>query len=59
LARRGVCARAPRVLTRTFAPAPGVDLEVSGRFHRIEHHYEYSYRVLAVVRFGVVLRDGP
>jgi hypothetical protein len=21
---------------------------VSGRFHRVERHYEYSYRVLAV-----------
>jgi len=28
--------------------APGAVLEVSGRFHRIEHYYEYSYRVVSI-----------
>jgi hypothetical protein len=34
-------------LTRTFRLAPGVTIAVSGRVHRVEKHYEYSYRVLA------------
>jgi hypothetical protein len=33
-------------LARTFRPAPGVTLFASARIHRIERHYEYSYRVL-------------
>jgi hypothetical protein len=36
-------------LTRLFQPAPGVTIHASGRVHRIEEHYEYSYRILAVV----------
>lgn len=36
-------------LTRIFRPAPGVVLHASARFHRTEKHYEYSYRILAVV----------
>jgi len=28
--------------------APGAIIEVSGRFHRIERYYEYSYRVVSV-----------
>jgi hypothetical protein len=36
-------------LTRTFRPAPGVLLEASGRAHRIEEHYEYSFRIVGVV----------
>src|SRR5262249_15217086 len=39
-------------LSRHFALAPGAGLDVSGRFHRIEQHYEYSYRVTANVGFG-------
>jgi hypothetical protein len=35
-------------VTRVFRPAEQVAIEVSGRLHRIERHYEYSYRVLAV-----------
>lgn len=35
-------------LTRRFHPAPQVRVEVSGRLHRVERHYGYSYRVLAV-----------
>ena len=34
-------------LSRTFTPAPGVLLEVAGRAHRVERHYEYSFRILA------------
>jgi hypothetical protein len=34
-------------LTRTFKPAREVAISVSGRVHRVEKHYEYSYRVLA------------
>jgi hypothetical protein len=36
-------------LTRRFALSPVAVLEVSGRVHRVEHHYEYSYRVLSIV----------
>jgi hypothetical protein len=36
-------------LSRHFQLAPGAGLEVSGRLHRIERHYEYSYRVLSTV----------
>lgn len=36
-------------LTRRVALAPGAMLEVSGRLHRTERSYEYSYRVLSVV----------
>ena len=43
-------------VTRTFVLAPGARAEASFRYHRIEHHYEYSYRVLAVVRAGARLR---
>lgn len=34
-------------LTRTFTPAQGVLLEASGRLHRVEKHYEYSFRIVA------------
>ena len=34
-------------LSRHFQLAAGAGLEVSGRLHRIEDHYEYSYRVLS------------
>jgi hypothetical protein len=44
---RGVRDYAETGVTRTITPAPGVVLEVSGRLHRIERHYEYSFRVLA------------
>jgi hypothetical protein len=39
-------------LTRHFQLAPGAGLEVSGRFHRIERYYEYSYRVTSTVAIG-------
>jgi hypothetical protein len=47
---RGVRDYAEAGLTRTFMLAPGALIEASFRYHRIEpSHYEYSYRVLAVV----------
>ena len=45
---RGVRDYAEAGLTRSFALAPGARLEASFRMHRVERHYEYSYRVLAV-----------
>ena len=36
-------------LGRLFRIAPGAILEVSGRLHRVEGHYEYSYRVTSAV----------
>ena len=36
-------------LTRRFAPAPGVDGLATFRLHRVESHYEYSYRIVARV----------
>jgi hypothetical protein len=42
-------------VTRVFRPAEQVAIEVSGRLHRVERHYEYSYRVLAVARLRAPL----
>jgi hypothetical protein len=39
-------------LTRTFRPAPGVVLGASARLHRVETHYEYSYRIVGAARLG-------
>lgn len=36
-------------LTRHFTLARGAGLDVSGRLHRVEQHYEYSFRFLSVV----------
>ena len=36
-------------LARLFRPAPAVDLEGSVRMHRIEAHFGYSFRLLAIV----------
>jgi hypothetical protein len=36
-------------ITRRFSLAPGAILDVSARLHRIENHYEYSYRVKSIV----------
>ena len=33
---------------RRFTLAPGAVLEISGRVHRTERFYEYSYRVFAI-----------
>jgi len=45
---RGVRDYAEAGLTRTFRLGPHVMLQASGRLHRVERNYEYSYRVLAV-----------
>jgi hypothetical protein len=37
-------------LTRQFRPAPGVHMFAAFRIHRVESHYEYSYRINARVR---------
>jgi hypothetical protein len=37
-------------ITRHFTPAPTVAFDVCARLHRIESHYEYSYRLVARVR---------
>lgn len=42
-------------VTRVFRPDGQVAFEVSGRLHRVERHYEYSYRVLAVARLRASL----
>jgi hypothetical protein len=39
-------------VSRRFDLAPSVRLEASGRFHRIENHYEYSYRIVSFVALG-------
>jgi hypothetical protein len=41
---------------RRFQLAPSASLEVSGRLHRIEQFYEYSYRVVSTVNVGARLR---
>jgi hypothetical protein len=35
-------------VARRMKLAPGAVIEVSGRLHRTERHYEYSYRVLSI-----------
>jgi hypothetical protein len=37
-------------VTRSFVLVPQALLAVAVRYHRVEHHYEYSYRLLAVIR---------
>jgi hypothetical protein len=39
-------------LARRFQLAPGAVIEVSGRLHRTERYYEYSYRVLSIASLG-------
>jgi hypothetical protein len=53
---RGIRDYAEAGLTRAFAPARGVTFEASGRLHRIEDHYEYSYRLLCTTRLEWKLR---
>lgn len=43
-------------VARRFHLAPGAVLEVSGRLHRTERYYEYSYRVLSIASLGWRLR---
>jgi hypothetical protein len=45
---RGVRDYAEAGITRTVNLAPGALIEASFRLHRVERHYEYSYRVLGV-----------
>ena len=35
-------------LTKLFRPAPGVDVEASGRLHRVERDVGYSFRLVAL-----------
>ena len=53
---RGIRDYAEAGLARRFRLAPGAMIEVSGRFHRTERHYEYSYRVLSIASLGWRLR---
>ncbi|HXW04916.1 MAG TPA: hypothetical protein VD833_06785 [Vicinamibacterales bacterium] len=53
---RGVRDYAEAGVTRTFRPAAGVRLEASARIHRVEDHYEYSYRIVGVATARVRLR---
>ena len=43
-------------LAKRVELAPGAVIEVSGRFHRTERYYEYSYRVVSIVAVGWRLR---
>jgi hypothetical protein len=59
--RRGVRIRKTRDygelgLTRHYRPVEGLSVEVSGRLHRVESDYEYSYRVLATTKLGLPLK---
>ena len=47
---RGVRDYAEVGLSRSFHPAPRITFEASGRFHRTEKYYEYSYRILCLAR---------
>lgn len=53
---RGVRDYSEAGLTRSFNAGPGVVFEASGRLHRTEKHYEYSYRVLCVARLAWRIR---
>lgn len=53
---RGVRDYSEAGLTRTFDVAPGVRGEASARIHRVERHYEYSYRILGIVRVAHRIR---
>ena len=46
-------------LTRTYYPAEEVGLEFSARFHRVDIHHDYSYRILAKVDFEMPLQMPP
>lgn len=49
---RGTRDYAEAGLARRFTLAPSTRLEVSGRFHRVENDYEYSYRLVSLVSLG-------
>jgi hypothetical protein len=54
---RGIRDYAELGLTRTFRPAPTIAFEASGRLHRTERHYEYSFRILSTARLTWRLRQ--
>jgi hypothetical protein len=43
-------------LTRRFRLSSSALFDVSGRFHRVENHYDYSYRLTSVIAFDWRLR---
>jgi len=49
---RGIRDYAELGAARRFQLAPSASLDVSGRFHRIERNYEYSYRVTSTINVG-------
>ena len=53
---RGTRDYAEAGVSRRFVLAPAASLDVSGRLHRVENHYEYSYRVVSSVSVGWRLR---
>lgn len=53
---RGIRDYAEVGATRRFQLAPSASLEVSGRVHRIERYYEYSYRVTSTINVGARIR---
>lgn len=53
---RGTRDYAEAGLSRRFTLAPGASAEVSGRLHRTERHYEYSFRILSAASLRWALR---
>jgi hypothetical protein len=53
---RGIRDYAEAGVTRTFQVAPDVHLQASARVHRVERHYEYSYRIVAAANLRVRVR---
>jgi hypothetical protein len=53
---RGTRDYAEAGLTRRFTLARAAVLDVSGRLHRVEGRYEYSYRIVSVVSAGWKIR---
>ena len=53
---RGTRDYAEAGLSRRFSLAAGAVLDVGGRLHRVEDHYEYSYRIVSVVNVRWRLR---
>jgi hypothetical protein len=43
-------------LAKRFNLAASAVLEASGRFHRIETHYEYSYRIVSIIGVSARIR---
>ena len=53
-AYRGTRDYAEMGLAKVFKAAPSVDFEASGRVHRIESAYDYSYRMLAIIHLQLL-----